>query len=134
MTDAFTHLITNETFSDLDDFQFKLSQSNITDVNDYLILSQPLITDTFIKTGNYFIDEGITDIFSIEKLIDSCGQVIAMTIDGDFICASDDTTWVMPKSLLLSDIETYSLSIDNFFKELLTDGLTSQIISSPYGE
>lgn len=54
--------------------------------------------------------------------------VLAMTIDGDFILASDHYVYVVTKNLIAEEIEVYDLSPINFFVAFEANQLASQIL------
>lgn len=42
-------------------------------------------------------------------------KVVAMTIDGDFILASDQRTYVVPRTMIKADLEVYEMPVIDFF-------------------
>ena len=54
--------------------------------------------------------------------------VVAQTIDGDYIAATTEQTFVIPVSLYKSDIETYDLFITDFFIAYTTGTIRSEFL------
>ena len=55
-------------------------------------------------------------------------HVVAMTIDGDFILASDSETLVLPRTLVKADLETFDVPVLTFFIQYETGQLPSNIL------
>ena len=91
---------------------------------DFFIFDQDVINRRFLSSLQA-MDSDLTidpDFFTDDI------HVVAMTIDGDFILASDHYVYVVTKNLIAEEIEVYDLSPINFFVAFEANQLASQIL------
>lgn len=91
---------------------------------DFFIFDQDVINRRFLSSLQA-MDSDLTidpDFFTDDI------HVVAMTIDGDFILASDTEIYVMEKGLIADDVEVYDLSAIEFFVAFEQGFLASDIL------
>lgn len=94
---------------------------------DYFLLDQERIQRLF-KTNLTALQSEIT--LSEDYFDEQTTKVVAMTIDGDFILANDQRTYVVPRTLVKADLEVYEMPVIDFFVAYETHELNSNIIPS----
>ncbi|MGX6979771.1 hypothetical protein ACWN8V_11045 [Vagococcus elongatus] len=106
-------------------FKKMLASEKIEEVNDVLIFQQPMVTDVFNN-----VSQSLYSPYTISNnfLLENEAEVLAMTIDGDFICGNEQYTYCIPKNLLKSDMEKFNLPIRSFFLALESGEEQSQIL------
>lgn len=106
-------------------FKTMLANNHIEELNEGLIFQQPTITNIFTKTS-----QALDSAYTISKkfLNENNVEVLAMTIDGDFICGNDQRTYCLPKNLLKSDMEIFDLPIRKFLLALDSEEVQSHIL------
>lgn len=92
--------------------------------DDYFLLDQERIVRLF----NTNVAELQSDITLTPDFFDSATKVVAMTIDGDFILANDQRTYVIPKNLVKADLEIFELPLIDFFVQYEEQQLNSTIL------
>ncbi len=115
------HLLKDKT---VDTFIKHFDDRRIFQYDDYFLLDQERIVRIF----NSNIVELQSDITLSPDYFDPATKVVAMTIDGDFILANDQRTYVIPKSLVTSDIEVFELPLIDFFVDYEEQQLNSTIL------
>lgn len=80
--------------------------------DDYFLLDQARIKRLFLNNVAHLASE-VT--LSPDFLTEEGAEVVAMTIDGDFILANDHQTFVIPKSFMTADIEVFPQAVIDFF-------------------
>lgn len=104
-----------------------------------IILSQPSEKDsifTFSQTienqfetnVNYLLSEETVSPEELSSWKKNGFLVVAQTIDGDYIAGIEKQTFVIPVSLYKSDIETYDLTLSDFFISYSEGKIKSQIL------
>lgn len=90
----------------------------------FFLFSQNLITRRFKQSA-----EQLAGPMTVEEDdFPEDTHVLAMTIDGDFILASDHYVYVVGKNLIADDIEVYDLSPIDFFVAFEHNQLASHIL------
>lgn len=93
--------------------------------NEFFLLDQDRINRLF-KTNLEELASEITltpTDFDLEVV-----KVVAMTIDGDFILASDSQVFVVPNTMVKADVETFDMPVIDFFVSYEEHTLSSSII------
>lgn len=118
------HLLKDKTVST---FIKHFDDRRIFQYDDYFLLDQERIVRLF----NTNVEELQSEITLTPGYFDADTKVVAMTIDGDFILANNHRTYVVPKSLIKADIETYDLPLIGFFVKYEEQQLNSTILPTP---
>lgn len=98
--------------------------------NEFFLLDQDRINRLFRSN----LEELASDItlnttdFDLEAI-----KVVAMTIDGDFILASDSQVFVVPNTMVRADVETFDMPVIDFFVSYEEHTLSSAIIPTYEG-
>lgn len=98
-----------------------------TELDPFFIFSQE-IEATFEKNVAYLLaDETISnqELLSWKK---KNFLVVAQTIDGDYIAGTEEQTLIIPASLYKSDIETFDMTLGDFFTHYTDGTLPSKIL------
>lgn len=101
--------------------------------DDYFLLDQ----DRIVRLFNANVVALQSEITITPDYFDSDTKVVAMTIDGDFILANDQRTYVIPKNLVKADIEVFERPLIDFFVDYEEQHLNSTILPTaalPEGE
>lgn len=92
--------------------------------DDYFLLDQERIVRLFESNLKALQSE-----ITIEPdFFDETTKVVAMTIDGDFILANDQRTYVLPKTLIKADLEVFDMALIDFFVQYEEQSLQSTIL------
>lgn len=112
----------------VDTFIKHFDDRRIFQYDDYFLLDQERITRLF-STNLKQLQSDITiptDFFDSQTT-----KVVAMTIDGDFILANDQRTYVIPKNMIKADLEVFELPLIDFFVRYEEQELNSNILPGP---
>ncbi|MGX7030791.1 hypothetical protein [Vagococcus zengguangii] len=104
---------------------FVTSQA-IYEIDGYFILEYPRIERLFQQSITQLAD---TAHITPDFLIENQASVIAMTIDGDFIIANDQHTWVLERSLYKEDCECFTLPINLWWQAYFDGEIISRILA-----
>ena len=79
-----------------------------------------------------YLDSPITLATAVIELLtaEQDFRIIGQTIDGDFLAATLEETWVIPKNLIETDIERYPLTILEFLIAFEAEEIHSKILGS----
>lgn len=102
-----------------------LSQAEISSFHEYLLFGTSEKKALFLQNLTFLAEE---DVWTPEELVDY--QLVAQTIDNDYILASNSQVLVIPSHLYRDDSETYDLTITTFFEQYIEGALPSNILAA----
>ena len=107
-------------------FKTFIQTQAINEIDEYFILEQPQVNENF--------QQNLKSLFSPETipltfLEDNHASVIAQTIDGDFIVANNQYTWVIDRSMYLEDSECFLVTINQWFTAYFQHQLLSSVLN-----
>lgn len=118
-------LVAQNTFQTTLDFLDTLKKANITNINEYLLFNlNDRMKEELFTNIEFLADE---TIWSKEELEDF--EVIAKTIDNDYLLSKDDTSLIIPSSLNKADSEILDLPIWNVLIKFEEKTLQTKILS-----
>lgn len=118
-------LVAQNTFQTTSDFLAALKNANITDINEYLLFNLDDTMKPELFTNIEFLaDETIWSKEALEGF-----QVIAKTIDNDYLLSQDNISLIIPSHLNKADSEHFDLPIWNVLIEFEEKTLQTRILS-----
>lgn len=107
-----------------DGFLDALSKAQINSFHEYLLFGTSEKQALFLQNLAFLAEE---DVWTAEELTDY--QLVAQSIDNDYILASNNHVMVIPSHLYRDDSETYEVTITPFFEQYLEGSLASNILA-----
>lgn len=118
-------LSTQVTKQDISSLLEVLKANHISNLNDYLLFNlDDKMKKELLQNITFLEDDSL---WTIEEL--TTYQVIAKTIDNDFILSDNSTTLVIPSYLNKSDSEIFQLPIWHFFIQFEEKTLNTTILA-----
>lgn len=101
-----------------------ITSTDILDNVDFFIFNQETINRRFYT----YLKNNQSSLTVKEDDFPEDTHVVAMTIDGDYILASNHYVYVVTKNLIADDIEVYDLTAIDFFVAFEANKLASMIL------
>lgn len=101
-----------------------LKAQKITHFNEYLLFDVTNMAKNFSQNLEFLKDDGIWTEKELENY-----QLIAQTIDNDFILSNDQNILVIPSSFHHDDSEIFEVTIWQFFESFEDQTLDSHILA-----
>lgn len=108
-------------------FLRELQKRGITDYCDYLLFQDETTEMNFYQSLDFLCSATTLQKTDLSKLTDF--QIIAQTIDGDYLAADPTHTYVIPSSLNKNDIEVYPKPISQFLVAYTNGEIESSILA-----
>lgn len=100
-------LVAQHTFQTTSDFLDTLKNNNITDINEYLLFNlNDRMKEELFTNIDFLADDTLWSKEDLENF-----EVIAKTIDNDYLLSQGDTSLIIPSSLNKADSEICDLPI-----------------------
>lgn len=100
-------LVAQHTFQTTSDFLDTLKNNNITDINEYLLFNlNDRMKEELFTNIDFLADDTLWSKEDLENF-----EVIAKTIDNDYLLSQGDTSLIIPSSLNKADSESFDLPI-----------------------
>lgn len=96
---------------------------------EYFIRNDKTLMDHFHQAVYFLQSPGILPMKELERWQKKGMKAVAQTIDGDYVIQVGKKIKVVPMDLHESDIETYPLTEDEFFKEYWEGKIHSKILA-----
>lgn len=129
MEQALDHFLQIHLTDTPESFLQALEKEQIQEIGGYWLFTGQAGEKQFEKNLNYLASSETispTDYQNWQKETDF--HFIAQTIDGDYLVASKEQIRFIPVSLYREDLETYSLTLGEFFQAYFNGKLVSKII------
>ena len=118
-------LVAQQAFQTTSDFLDTLKNNNITDINEYLLFNlNDRMKEELFTNIDFLADDTLWSKEELESF-----EVIAKTIDNDYLLSHDGTTLIIPSSLNKIDSEYFDLSIWHVLIEFEEKKLQTKILS-----
>ncbi|ALS00369.1 hypothetical protein ATZ33_02945 [Enterococcus silesiacus] len=95
---------------------------------DSMIIFSQSLEEQFEQTIQYLTSDDTISLNDLSSWKNHGFLVVAQTIDGDYIAGTAEQTFVIPVSLYKTDIETYHLSLPDFFIAYTNHTIVSSIL------
>jgi hypothetical protein len=118
-------LVAQQAFQTTSDFLDALKKNNITDINEYLLFNLDDKMKEELFTNIDFLDD---DTIWSKKELENF-EVIAKTIDNDYLLSQGDTSLIIPSTLNKADSEIFDLPIWKLLIEFEEKTLPTNILA-----
>lgn len=108
-------------------FKQFITEQAINEIDEYFILEFPRIDYLFQQALDQLADDSH---WMPDFLYKNQASVIALTIDGDFLIANDQHTWLIERSFYIEDSECFIIPINKWWQAYFKGTLDSAILSS----
>ena len=118
-------LVAQQAFQTTSDFLDTLKNNNITDINEYLLFNlNDRMKEVLFTNIDFLADDTLWSKEDLENF-----EVIAKTIDNDYLLSQGDTSLIIPSSLNKADSEICDLPIWKFLIEFEEKTLPTNILA-----
>jgi hypothetical protein len=118
-------LVAQQAFQTTSDFLDTLKNNNITDINEYLLFNlNDRMQEELFTNIDFLADDTLWSKEDLENF-----EVIAKTIDNDYLLSQGDTSLIIPSSLNKTDSEIFDLPIWKLLIEFEEKTLPTNILA-----
>lgn len=118
-------LVAQQAFQTTSDFLDTLKNNNITDINEYLLFNlNDRMQEELFTNIDFLADDTLWSKEDLENF-----EVIAKTIDNDYLLSQGDTSLIIPSSLNKADSEIFDLPIWKLLIEFEEKTLPTNILA-----